>query len=169
MAWLSPPPWDPQAPMDELQGLGPPSTPSSSPPGSFPVAAATLPAQEKRCGRRMSGDGTRDRGGHAAGAGGLASRCLLQHGTLFYTGAKRTIPHVLYLFCFVYNCHGFEFFVYFVKKTGGSGGFFSSPLVLGLPTPRRALGMQVGLPGWCRHRCPCQHPVWQQDASQSNT
>lgn len=104
--------------------LRPPSTPSSSPLGSFPVAAATLPAQEKRCGRRMSGDGTRDRGGHAAGAGGLASRCLLQHGTLFYTGAKRTIPHVLYLSCFVYNCHRFEFFVYFVKKTGGLGGFF---------------------------------------------
>jgi len=45
----------------------------------------------------------------------------LQYRTLFYTGAKRTIPHVLYVPCFVYNCNGV---VYFVQKTGAPAFFF---------------------------------------------
>lgn len=74
----------------------------------------------------------------------------LQYRTLFYTGAKRTIPHVLYVPCFVYNCNGV---VYFVQKTGAPAFFFfpSSPLVFS-PVPVMALGMWEGSLVW--DQCP---------------
>lgn len=56
--------------------------------------------------RRDSGQG-----GSTMESGGLTSQRLLQHRTLLYTGANSTIPHVLYLPCFVYNCHRFKFCV----------------------------------------------------------
>lgn len=68
----------------------------------------------------------------------------LQYRTLFYTGAKRTIPHILYVPCFVYNCNGV---VYFVQKTGALAFFSPSPLIFSL-VPVMGLGMWEGSLVW---------------------
>ena len=127
-------------------------------------AGETPRAQDVR--RRDSG-----RGGHAAGAGGLASRLLLQHRTLFYTGANRTIPHVLYLSCFVYNCHGFEFCV-FCKENWCFGWFFSLASRSRLASPAMGTGDAGGFagpvpslvslpaPGTAERRLPVQHLIF---------
>ena len=138
------------------RSLDPPRTPPFSPPGRSPVAAATLPAQEKRRGRRMSGDGTRDggdapRGPTAWRAGACSST---EHFSIWVqTRQFRTFCIFLVLYIIVTDFN----FVHFVKKIGVWGGFISSPLVLGSPAQRWALGMQAGLPGRCHRRSPCQH------------
>lgn len=124
-----------------------------------------MPAQEKRRGRRMSGDGTRD--GGDAPWGPVASRAGPCSSTGHFsirvqTGQFRTFCIFLLLYVILTGLN----FVYFVKKTGALGVFFfPSPLVFG--SGLWALGMRVGLLGWCHPRCPSSG--WQRDTSRSNT
>lgn len=87
---LSPPPQEPPAPRGSSGGLGSPSSPHPLP-RQLPCSHSNV---GKAPGHGMSGD--------AFGMGGTQGRArqrgepaLLQHRTLFYTGANRTIPHVL--------------------------------------------------------------------------